>query len=326
MGEVVIGDDDGIARAVALLAAGELVCFPTETVYGVGGNAADPLAVSRIFQAKGRPPSHPLIVHIADARDLAAWAGDIPPSALLLAELFWPGPLTMVLRRGPAVPLEVTGGQDTVAVRVPAHPLALRLLREFGGAVAAPSANRFGRVSPTRAEHVADELGDAVALILDGGPASVGLESTIVDLSEGEARLLRPGGIPRQALIEALGGEVADAGARAPRSPGRLASHYAPASPVEVLGPSEFTVRLAGAEEVSVMARRERRHGFVGEWVRLPDDPDGYARHLYASLRTLDRPGRPIIVEAPPRDARWEAVNDRLDRAASTQREGREGG
>ena len=194
-----------IAHAAAVLKAGELVAFPTETVYGLGADASNADAVRKVFAAKGRPADHPLIVHIADAVQLSNWARDIPPTAHLLAKKFWPGPLTLVLQRNPQVPDAVTGGQDTVALRIPSHPVAQALLREFGGGIAAPSANRFGRVSATTAAHVHEEFGDSVACVLDGGAADVGIESTIVDCSRGAPALLRPGWITPQQLEAALG-------------------------------------------------------------------------------------------------------------------------
>jgi tRNA threonylcarbamoyl adenosine modification protein (Sua5/YciO/YrdC/YwlC family) len=194
-----------VVRAAALLRAGELVAFPTETVYGLGADASNPGAIARIFAAKGRPADHPLIVHLPDAGQLERWAVDIPEAAHGLAAAFWPGPLTLILRRHPSVSDAITGGQDTVGLRVPNHPLALQLLREFGGGVAAPSANRFGRISPTTAAHVRDELGAAVSMILDGGPCAVGIESTILDLSAGRARILRPGMLDAAAIAAVLG-------------------------------------------------------------------------------------------------------------------------
>uniref|UniRef100_UPI002FDD1BFD L-threonylcarbamoyladenylate synthase n=1 Tax=Pelomicrobium sp. TaxID=2815319 RepID=UPI002FDD1BFD len=210
-----------IAKAVDILRAGGLVAFPTETVYGLGADARNPEAVGKIFAAKGRPQHHPVIVHLAEAAQLEAWAVDIPDGARRLAERFWPGPLTLILRRGPGVPDAVTGGQDTVGLRVPAHPVAQALLQAFGGGIAAPSANRFGRLSPTTAQHVEAELDGAVDLILDGGACPVGIESTIVDCAGERPTLLRPGHIGREVLEEALGVRVEAPGPGAPRAPGR---------------------------------------------------------------------------------------------------------
>jgi L-threonylcarbamoyladenylate synthase len=217
-----------IEKAAEVLRAGGLVALPTETVYGLGANAEDPSAVARIFQVKGRPPSHPLIVHIGGAEHLDDWVQDVPATARLLAEHFWPGPLTLVLRRGRRVPLEATGGLETVAVRVPDHPVALALLTAFGGGVTAPSANRFGSVSPTTADHVRAELGEAVDFVLDGGPCEVGVESTIVDATGEIPSILRPGGVTREDLEAVLGFPIAVPSTSHVRVPGQHPSHYAP--------------------------------------------------------------------------------------------------
>ncbi|MBA3455929.1 MAG: threonylcarbamoyl-AMP synthase, partial [Deltaproteobacteria bacterium] len=220
-----------IATAAGVLRAGGLVAFPTETVYGLGADASSDAAVARIFAAKGRPRAHPLIVHLAPDARLSDWAIDVPESARRLAAEAWPGPLTIILARGPRVSLATTGGSETVGLRVPAHPMAQDLLRAFGGGIAAPSANRFGAVSPTTADHVTADLGDDVDYVLDGGACDVGVESTIVDLSRGRAVLLRPGGLAREA-IEAIIGPLAEADLAAPAAPGTLASHYAPRAQV----------------------------------------------------------------------------------------------
>lgn len=327
-----------LAQAVALLQAGELVAFPTETVYGLGADAANPEAVARIFAAKGRPADHPLIVHLPGAGYLESWAKDIPAAAWALAEAFWPGPLTLILKRAPAVPYAVTGGQETVGVRVPAHPLALDLLRAYAQAgggrnglcgVAAPSANRFGRISPTDAAHVRAELGDAVALILDGGACSVGIESTIIDLSRDgnlPPRLLRPGHIsPEQ--IAAVIGVMPDVpgtapGAATPRVSGSLDAHYAPLTPMRVVDTAQLTEELVRLQtcgtRFGVLAYSIDR-ALVPAYAlrRLPAEPEDYARGLYAALRELDQAGNElIVVESIPADSGWEAVADRLRRAA----------
>ncbi|MEX2534696.1 MAG: L-threonylcarbamoyladenylate synthase [Trueperaceae bacterium] len=325
MASVVPATDENLSRAADILRRGELVCFPTETVYGLGADASNPKAVRRIFRAKGRPANHPLIVHLPGLPHLHRWAIDVPESALTLGRLFWPGPLTLVLRRGPRVPLEVTGGQETVAVRVPGHPVALRLLAEFGGALAAPSANRFGRLSPTLPQHAADELGGEVALVLDGGPSEVGVESTILDLSGGPPRLLRPGAVSRERLAEVLACDLSSNGSEmAPRVPGTLPSHYAPNSPVELLRAAKLSARLSGERSFSVLSRRPAPAEFEGKWLQLPDEPEGYARRLYAALRELDQIGSPIIIDAPPREPAWEAVNDRLLRASAPRGQDRD--
>ncbi len=308
---------DGIAEAAAALRAGEVVAFPTETVYGLGADARNPAAVRRIYALKGRPPGHPLIVHLATAAALDDWASAVPPVARRLAERFWPGPLTLVLPRGPGVPDEVTGGQASVGVRVPSHPVAQALLAEFGGGVAAPSANRYGRVSPTRAAHVREEFGDEVRRVLDGGDCAVGLESTIVSCLGDVPLLLRPGRVSLGEL-EAVAGPVRRAAAgEGPRAPGTTRSHYAPATPVRLVDAAALAT-LQDAR-VAVLARRPAPPTFGGvAWLDAGATPEGYAHDLYANLRHLDRAGASaILVEAPPASAAWEAIRDRLQRAAA---------
>lgn len=314
-----------IARAAALLGAGGLVAFPTETVYGLGADAANAAAVARVYAVKGRPGDHPCIVHLARAAQIDAWAIDIPAAARLLSGRFWPGPLTLVLRRAPHVLDAVTGGQDTVALRVPAHPVAQALLAAFGGGVVGPSANRFGRVSPTTAAHVRDELGEAVDCVLEGGASDVGIESTVVDLSGPRPRLLRPGGIDA-ARIEAVLDEPLVRGATdAPRAPGMLESHYAPGTPVMTVR-DDLVVELArtlaeGGQRVAVLAiGRPAPLSSNIVWRSLATDPAGYAQALYGALRELDRAGCDVIVaELPPDAPGWEAVRDRLRRASTNR-------
>jgi L-threonylcarbamoyladenylate synthase len=318
-----IGTD--IARAVAVLRAGGLVALPTETVYGLGADAARDDAVARIFTAKGRPSGHPLIVHLAAGTPLDGWAIDVPDVAHVLAAQAWPGPLTMILRRGPRVARATTGGADTVGLRVPAHPVAQALLAAFGGGVAAPSANRFGAVSPTTAAHVVADLGAAVDYVLDGGPCAVGVESTIVDLSRGRPVLLRPGGMARAAL-EAIVGPLAEADAAAPAAPGTLASHYAPRARVIAVAPGDVPATVAVAQRagrVAVLAPRAAFAGWPGLAAMgavahpLPDDDAGMARALYGALRDLDEAGVDVVIAAlPPAVGLGEAVVDRLRRAA----------
>ncbi|MCX7897413.1 MAG: L-threonylcarbamoyladenylate synthase [Rhodocyclaceae bacterium] len=318
-----------ILRAAALLRAGELVAFPTETVYGLGADARNPQAVAKIFAVKGRPADHPLIVHLRGAEQLAYWARDIPAEASLLAEKFWPGPLTLILKRTASVPDIVTGGQDTVGLRVPNHPVALALLAAFGDGIAAPSANKFGRISPTTAQHVREDLGDAVPLVLDGGPCAVGIESTILDLTTRRAVILRPGMITAFELGRVLGRNplfaddpLAPEEVRRRRASGRLVAHYAPRTPL-VLTPDDslpIVLRnaLARQERVAVLAR----HPAPADWPHIvwrvaPDDPAGFAHELYAHLRALDALGcRRIYVQKPIGPA-WRAVLDRLERAAA---------
>jgi L-threonylcarbamoyladenylate synthase len=319
----IAGDD--LARAVDLLRRGELVGIPTETVYGLGADAANPDAVAKIFALKGRPADHPLIVHVAPEAPLSDWAVDIPEGARRLAAAFWPGPLTMILRKAARVPMAVTGGQDTVGLRCPSHPVAQALLRAFAregsGAVAAPSANRFGHVSPTTAAHVRDEFGPAL-FVVDGGPCEVGLESTIVDLSRGEAVLLRPGAVTREDISRVLGQGPRDRDAAAPRASGTLVSHYAPRTPTELVDAARLPAALAEALgaglRVAVLARCSQGGFPARAWRHAPADPAGYGHDLYAALRELDGNGADrILVERPPSGADWEAVHDRLVRAAA---------
>jgi len=312
-----------ITRAVALLKAGALVAFPTETVYGLGADASNADAVRKIYAAKGRPANHPLIVHVADAVQLANWARDIPSFAHTLAKKFWPGPLTLVLKRNPRVPDAVTGGQDTVALRVPSHPVAQQLLRTFGGGVAAPSANRFGHVSATTAAHVREEFGDTVACVLDGGASDVGIESTIVDCSGKTPALLRPGWITPQQLEAALGAPLAAPDASAPRVSGTLEKHYSPQTPLQLME-GDLVVELARSltrqgKRVAVLARTTLRPVMDGlVWLAAPADAAGYAHDLYANLRELDHAGcDAILVEQPPEQVEWMAIRDRLNRAGA---------
>ena len=312
---------DAVALAVQRLRAGGLVGFPTETVYGLGADASNGQAVVEIYQAKGRPANHPVIVHLASKADLERWARRIPPAARLLIEKFTPGPLTLILPKSDHVPGVVTGGQNKVGLRFPSHPVAQRLLREFGGGIAAPSANRFGRVSPTTAQHVADEFGDLVPLILDGGPCEVGIESTIVDFTRGAAVLLRPGGVSTTQLAEALGYAPLLQTRKSPRVSGSLPSHYAPKTETRLVKPFEVaqayrTAKLAG-RRVGVLARSAVRFDeFEGVWRQAGPEWSAYARLLYAELRLLDASGVDLIlVEEPPAAVAWQAVNDRLQRA-----------
>ena len=313
-----------IAYAADVLRAGGLVAFPTETVYGLGADASRDDAVASIFSVKGRPRAHPLIVHLAPDASLDGWAIDIPDAARALAAAAWPGPLTMILRRGPRVALATTGGADTVGLRIPAHPMAQALLRAFGGGVAAPSANRFGAVSPTTADHVAADLGDDIAYLLDGGACDVGVESTIVDLSRGAPVLLRPGGLPRLA-IEAVTGPLSVADAAAPAAPGTLESHYAPRAQVIAVRPDEVPAAVAAARgRVVVLAPRSAFLAWPElrplAW-ELPDDDAGMARELYSALRDLDAQGVDVVIAAlPPAVGLGEAVGDRLLRAAGPRR------
>ena len=316
---------DEIDRAVEALRDGEVVAFPTETVYGLGADAQNPDAVRKVFELKGRPATHPLIVHLDHPRLLERWALNVPPAAQALAERFWPGPLTLVLRRAPAVDLAITGGQDTVAVRVPGHPVAQQLLRAFGSGIAAPSANRYGRISPTRAEHVRDEFGDAVKVILDGGDCKIGLESTIVSCVDAVPRVLRPGSITVSQLRAVVPGLMDGAAATGPRVPGSDAKHYAPSMPLSIVTSGkleEVVAQLTSEHErVAVLATRPPRvaNRFM-TWINAGRRAEVYGRDLYVNLRTLDKSGaREILVEEVPPGEPWDAVRDRLRRAASAE-------
>lgn len=315
--------EEAILRAADLLAHGGLVAFPTETVYGLGADASNEAAVRRIFLAKGRPADHPVIVHVAGSAQLASWVRHVPEPARRLAEAFWPGPLTMVLERAEHVLDIITGGQNTVGIRVPSHPVAQKMLRAFGGGVAGPSANRFGHVSPTTAAHVRAEFGDSLDMILEGGQSEVGIESTIVDLSRGHPFLLRPGIISVEQLEAVLGETVRRPDAHSPRASGTLASHYAPTTPTRLVAPDalERTLAVAGVR-VGVLARRPRGANLsAAVWVEAPDDAGRYAHELYADLRYLDTSRCDLIlVEQVPDSREWDAIRDRIGRAASPER------
>ncbi len=335
-----------IDLAVEALRRGELVAFPTETVYGLGADASSVEALKRLYQVKGRPAEHPVIVHIRSAEQLADWVEDVPESACKLAEAFWPGPLTMVLRRSRVVLDQVTGGQETVAIRIPGHPLALALLESFGGGIAAPSANRFGKLSPTTADAVAEELGPDVAMVLDGGPCKVGIESTIVNLSGDVPEILRPGMILADQIEKVLGtplryhgtGAVAqtteasqqsDASrkvvdARTPRAPGGLLKHYAPRTPMRLVSASKLddAVKRLNAEGkrlavVSFGLHPQKWPNVV--WVSAPTGSVDYAHDLYGTLRHLDSQRCDLIlVERVPESQEWTPIRDRLERASTT--------
>jgi len=326
----IFADDAAIDYAAHLLRQGRLVAFPTETVYGLGADASNPDAVRRIFQAKGRPADHPLIVHIPSVDSLNDWALTVPDAAQQLAARFWPGPLALILNKRPEVPLVVTGGQNTVGLRMPAHPVALHLLRAFGGGIAAPSANRFCRISPTQAAHVEEELGDAVDLILDGGACQVGVESTIVDLSGNRPKLLRPGHITRHEIEAVLQTELMMISPQSEqtyqfemRAPGMMAVHYAPVT-VAMLCPAD---RLP--EMIQELNFRNKKFGILAysleqeenrltRVILMPERADDYAQALYASLRELDSLHLDmILVEQPPETEAWRAINDRLCKATS---------
>jgi L-threonylcarbamoyladenylate synthase len=311
-----------IEEAVAILKRGGLAAFPTETVYGLGADARNAAALARLYKVKGRPVAHPVIVHIASREAMAEWARDIPPFAEALAARFWPGPLTLVLKRAEGVADAITGGQDTIGLRVPAHPIALELLGAFGGGIAAPSANRFGRISPTTAVHVHADLGADVDAIIDGGNCDIGIESTIIDCSGEGPVLLRPGKILAADIEAVTGLAVTAPGEDAPRAPGTLAVHYAPRAKVRLLRRTEIIEALTShkgkrlaalALEVSVPRLP------AAQVIVVPAIAASYARSLYANLRALDATGADLIlVELPPETPSWAGVRDRLSRAART--------
>ena len=327
-------DPAGIERAVHALSHGGLVAMPTETVYGLAADAENESAVRAIFAAKGRPADHPVIVHVAAGDPVAsldAWGAAVPEFARLLARAFWPGPLTLVVRRSARALDVVTGGQDTVGLRCPSHPWAQALLAAYawrrGHALAAPSANSFGRISPTTAAHVRADLGEKPAgrvdVILDGGACPVGIESTIVDCSGRQPQLLRPGAVTRAQLEAALGRAIDAPSASAPRVSGSLPSHYAPRTPLELVDVAQMSARLAalGALRVAVLAPREVATDWLAQVVArcvAPESAQQYAHDLYSMLHTLDAASAErLLVARPPSGPQWEAVADRLQRAAA---------
>jgi len=307
-----------IRKAAEILRAGGLVAFPTETVYGLGADASNARAVARLYATKRRPADHPVIVHFDSGESAFAWAREIPRAARQLAERFWPGPLTLILKRSKLAKDFVTGGQDSVGLRVPSHPVAHELLEMFQGGIAAPSANRFGLVSPTTAAHVREDLGDDVDLVLEGGPSEVGIESTIVDLSTGSALLLRPGAISRGDLEQLL--NVKQAGLSSPRHSGGLERHYAPRTPARLVSTHDLDKEIEKLKQRVAVLAFSRPDERVDYWLRMPRNPEGYARRLYAALRELDTAGcETILVEAPPDAPEWAAVRDRLQKACAAR-------
>jgi len=319
-----------ITRAASLLREGHLVAFPTETVYGLGADAQNEEAVKKLYEAKGRPNNHPVIVHLPSPEAISEWCSNVPKEALLLANAFWPGPLTLVLPRSEKAKNFITGGQDTVAIRVPSHPIALALLKEFGGGVVAPSANRFGKLSPTRAEHVASDFGESIAIVLDGGPCQVGIESTIVNLSGNKPEILRPGMITADQIAAQLGISASDL---APKEkpvihvPGDLPSHYAPETPLYVVAQEELhsLIKNSSGLKFAVLAFDDQpenqpdnqpNKGSAYRWLKASSNPKRYAEALYATLRTLDQAGADrILIEAVPAASEWQGIADRLQRA-----------
>ena len=322
-------DPQAILEAARCIQAGGLVGFPTETVYGLGADASSDAAVAGIFKAKGRPADHPLIVHVADAAQVSDYAAGVPPFAQRLMAAFWPGPLTVILPRREGVAAAAAGGQNSIGLRCPAHPVALAFLKACATGVAGPSANRFGRVSPTTARHVAQEFGDEL-LVLDGGPCEVGIESSIVDCTRGQPVLLRPGVLTRAELEAACGEPVLDKddvlqqASHAPRAPGTLAAHYAPDARVRLMdaGAIQTALDLLGADaaHIAVYARAVVRIKSTQVcYRRMPDDAVATAQQLFAVLRDFDAQGVKLIwIEPPPAAPEWDGVRDRLGRAAAS--------
>lgn len=306
-----------IAKAVAILQAGGLVAIPTETVYGLGGDARNPAAVAKIFAVKQRPATHPLIVHLAHPEAMHDWASAVPEIALKLANAFWPGPLTLILKKRPEVLASVTAGQDTVALRIPRHPVALALLQAFGGGLVAPSANRFTRISPTTAQAVYEELGNQVEMILDGGPCAVGVESTIIDVSQAEPRILRPGMITAEALRAVIGTDIQSAApASEIRVPGMHHLHYAPVTHTQIIPARDSRALEAFAGSSVCLSWSGLSHPAI-PCVRMPSEAAAYAQVLYAALRAEDQKQyQHIVIEAVPAEAAWDAIRDRLAKAS----------
>ncbi len=305
-----------LTNALQLLRAGDVVAIPTETVYGLAADARNANAVAKVFSLKGRPSNHPVIVHIADSAQINAWACNIPPLAYRLAEAFWPGPLTLVLTCRSGVLPSITGGQTTVALRCPRHPLTLQLLREFGDGVCAPSANRFGELSPTRAAHVRASFGDRIPLILEADDAcDVGIESTIVDVSQATPCLLRPGSISQTELSAVVNCVLRTAHAHSPRVPGALASHYAPHTPVQLVTLKELHDLVAqplSAPLIILGLSNAIRHPDA-HWIAMPTQASAYAQQLYYQLHIADEMQvQRILVEKPPTEPQWEGIHDRL--------------
>lgn len=336
-------DEQSITKAARALSEGLLVAFPTETVYGLGANANDMAALQRLYAAKGRPENHPVIVHISGPDKLKDWAATVPRAAQLLADELWPGPLTLILPKAPHVLMQVTGGQNTVGLRVPNHPAALALIKQFNGGIAAPSANKFGKLSPTCAlDIVTGFAADEIAYVIDGGICEVGIESTIVDFAGEQPRILRPGMIlPEQIekIIRSTGStlEIArgkhsnfatatgtSTAQQAIRAPGMLASHYAPVTPLKVVSADKLhdcvTNLLKERHSVCVLAFAaplEAAGELLGHWIKAPFDATIYARELYGNLRRLDANHcDAIVVESVPETEEWSGVADRLRRAA----------
>ena len=313
--------EEQIKQAVALLRQGEIVIFPTETVYGLGADATNETAIQQVYDIKKRPRNHPLIVHIANIADISNWAVNINQAAWSLAKTFWPGPLTLILKRDSHVLSSVTGGQDTIAIRIPNHPIAQKLLQLFGSGIAAPSANYFGKLSPTQAGHVHKELGSDVKLVLDGGRCQYGLESTIVDVTSDFPNILRLGAISTDSITAALGKQIRVSQTSNISAPGTLAAHYAPNTHLHLISSEnlkEFIGQLLAEHKTVVVLARQP--SFLNnssiQWVPMPQTPSAYAYELYAQLHDADAKSySAIVVERVPEDENWLAIHDRLKKA-----------
>jgi L-threonylcarbamoyladenylate synthase len=312
-----------IQLAVELLKQGRLVAFPTETVYGLGADAKNPEALAGIFRAKGRPMDHPLIVHVASISQLAEWVSEVPPSAYVLAEAFWPGPLTMIFKKASPVLDRITGGQDTIGIRMPNHPIAQMLLKEFGSGLAAPSANRFGRISPTTADAVREELGSSVDLVLDGGQCEVGVESTIIDVSGANPVILRPGILSKMQIESVLQQSIENHQKNIPRVSGSHESHYAPVTKTYLIETKNIPQVIENIQPDQLpMAFLLVKTKFLPrdqvDCIAMSTDPRQYAHDLYSTLRELDKKNyKQIVIESvPAMNGDWDAIRDRLNRAS----------
>lgn len=312
-----------IQQAVAILRKGGLVAFPTETVYGLGADAKNPDALAKIFHAKGRPVDHPLIVHISDISQLSDWVSEIPPVAYALANHFWPGPLTMIFKKAPHVLDIITGGQDTIGVRIPNHPIATALLKNFGSGLAAPSANRFGRISPTTAAAVREELNEAVDLVLDGGPCEVGVESTIIDVNAKAPVILRPGMLSKTQIEDVIQASITTNTLNAPRVSGSHESHYAPTTKTILIDPKNIPTFLENINKdqlpmAFVTAKTKLLPRNQIDCIAMSTNPIQYAHDLYSTLRELDKKNyKQIVIEEVPQGSEWDAIRDRLQRAST---------
>lgn len=308
--------DNQIKLAVDSLKSGLTVAFPTETVYGLGADASNPEAIKKVFAIKGRPTNHPVIVHIAEASMLEQWAQNIPDTAYMLAEAFWPGPLTLILQKQPHVSSLITGGQSTIGLRIPNHKVTLNLLTEFNGAIVGPSANKYGMVSPTKAAHVRQDLGDEVSIILDGDDCVVGIESTIVDLSGETPILRRLGEITSEQIEEILKTSIL-VDTHKPGAPGTTLRHYSPKTPVVLVDSKKLADIPENAAILSFLPEPDLLPNSTS-WLQASKYPKQYAHDLYANLRSMDMLGKPVIVvELPPAAPEWLAIVDRLKRASA---------